>query len=145
MNHRKSMHSTTVAVCKNYSEGMCNYSDEMCWWNHGEKTNDNEEHIKCFICNKIFESKAQMMSHRKLEHSNLITPCNKFRLGNCRFRMEVCWYKHELESEDHNNHNTFANNFDEERESESVFRRAPEVLEPPLLNQQKTKKRKDQN
>ena len=34
MNHRKTMHSSTVAVCRNYSVGKCNFSAEICWWNH---------------------------------------------------------------------------------------------------------------
>ena len=145
MNHRKRMHSSTVAVCRNYTEGQCNYSDEMCWWNHSEKIIDCDEHLKCFICNKIFAFKALMMKHRKDDHPELINPCNKFKLGNCWYREETCWFKHKVEHENPANPTTKKGNDKEDEESESVFQGASEILEPPLSNPQKTKKRKEEN
>ena len=92
MNHRKSKHLDTVAICRNYIEGKCTFADEMCWWNHNKK---DMETIKCFICSKIFESKPHLMNHRKKDHSDVVKPCTQFRQNNCRFRSEACWFKHE--------------------------------------------------
>ena len=41
-----------------------NFSAQMCWWNHNEKTLDSDENLKCFICKKILTSKPEMMKHR---------------------------------------------------------------------------------
>jgi hypothetical protein len=84
MHHWKSRHLNTVAYCRNNIEGKCNYADDMCWWNHAEK---QEENIECFICNQTFETKSHMMNHRKTEHERIVKSCSKFQLGNCRFKM----------------------------------------------------------
>ena len=43
MDHRKSEHSSTVALCRNYSNGNCPYSNQMCWWTHAEhKESEND-------------------------------------------------------------------------------------------------------
>ena len=52
-----------------------------CWWNHDENISDN---IQCFICNQTFESKTDMMGHRKKKHSSIIQRCSKFERGKCR-------------------------------------------------------------
>ena len=43
MNHRKLMHIQTVALCKNKLEGNCNFTADMCWWNHEETQNNHVE------------------------------------------------------------------------------------------------------
>ena len=65
MSHRKAQHISNVAPCKNEKVGKCSYSAEKCWWNHDLSQDLSNENIKCFICNEKFESKADMMSHRK--------------------------------------------------------------------------------
>ena len=57
----------------------------------------------------------------------------------------MCWYKHKVEHENPANPTTKKGNDKEDEESESVFQEASEILEPPLSNPQKTKKRKEEN
>ena len=127
MNHRKSKHSDNIAYCRNFIDGNCPYSDEMCWWNH----KNIDESIKCFICGNIFESKTVLMSHRKKDHGNLVKQCIQFQQNSCRFRSESCWFSHnnitkEKDSEQENNHN--------EEEPEMVFRKVSENLFPPIVD-----------
>ena len=91
MFHRKSKHMNTVARCKNYLEGKCHYADDICWWNHGESKGEN---IECFICSKSFETKPNLMTHRKKVHRSVIKSCTQFLLGICRFKDESCWFLH---------------------------------------------------
>ena len=72
MYHRKSKHLNTVAFCRNNLGGNCPYSDDMCWWNHGER---QEEKVSCYICNTTFETKAHIMIHRKEEHAETVRLC----------------------------------------------------------------------
>lgn len=138
MYHRKTKHLNTVAYCKNYIEGKCNYADSMCWWNHAEKV---EEKTACFICNKTFETKAKIMLHRKKEHKETVKSCSQFQTSSCRFKEESCWFKHELEDTDSHRKNVPEN--DEEKNHEQVFQKVSENLEPPI-NQEKVEK-KNQN
>ena len=142
MNHRKSMHLNSVAYCRNKLEGKCNFSDEICWWNHSEKQINNEQNVKCFVCSKLFDSKVELMMHRKNDHPELIRPCNMFRLNCCIFQAESCWYKHVKESkgksddnsEDKNENKTTSKDDKEEEEtvSPSVFQKVSENQDPPL-------------
>ena len=119
MYHRKAKHLSTVAYCRNKSEGKCQYADDMCWWNHAEK---QEGTIECHICNNIFTSRANMMSHRKREHKDLVKICSQFQNDNCRFKSESCWFEHEEK-----NH--------EQKENvgpEQDFQEVSENLEPPI-------------
>ena len=47
MVHRKREHPNTVAPCKNYLIGRCDFRDESCWWNHREGVNSK---IECYFC-----------------------------------------------------------------------------------------------
>merc|ERR1719319_1720437 len=42
----------------------------------------------------MFDTKAQIMTHRKESHPNLISPCSFFIEGKCSFEDSVCWYSH---------------------------------------------------
>ena len=79
-----------------------------------------------------------MMLHRKSEHRNTVKFCSQFQLGNCRFKDEACWFKHDQENED------TAEEAPEDEEKQKpkqkqVFQKVSEDLEPPILNQQKQK------
>ena len=137
MNHRKSEHLSSVAYCRNNIEGKCEYSEDMCWWNHAERLADENENIRCYLCDKMFDSKAHMMKHRKIEHLNLVRPCNQFRQNCCRFKSESCWFKHDLEYETESNGKSASNVDSSEKGNESVFQKVSENLEPPLQNHQK--------
>ena len=133
MYHRKSKHLNTVAYCKNYLEGKCQYSDDMCWWNHSEKRNYENE---CYLCNQNFRSKGEMMKHRKKNHSNIVRDCIKYAINSCSFQEDFCWFRHS--DNDDNNRSEDKNDDDDknksEEQSEQVFRKVSENLEPPLLN-----------
>ena len=137
MNHRKSKHSETVAYCRNNIDGMCSYSDAMCWWNHGKRENEG---IKCYICSVIFKSKTHLMSHRKKDHSDTVKPCTQFQNNMCRFRSETCWFKHEVNVSENDMENE-KENTKKNHESQTVFQEVLEDLEPPIVNQEENQKK----
>ena len=136
MKHRKIKHITSVAPCKNYIEEKCNFTALMCWWNHEEKQIGQKEDIDCFVCNETFQSKPELMTHRKKNHSEIIRQCIQFSQNNCRYEEESCWYKHAIEQRDNEMKNE-GNNIDED--SDSDFQEASMKKKPPIP-QQKLKK-----
>ena len=48
----------------------------------------------CLDCGKLFDTKGEIMTHRKESHPNLIKPCTYFIEGKCSFEDSVCWYSH---------------------------------------------------
>ena len=130
MTHRKSKHTSNIAYCRNYMAGRCDFNAEMCWWNHSEVESNIDEIINCFICNRTFESKTEMMKHRKREHIEVIRPCRLYQNKSCRFVNDACWFKHVIEDEVINHPKE---NHEEERmATHQVFRKVSENLEPPL-------------
>ena len=97
MKHRKKEHPSRVAPCKNFLEGICSYTAESCHWIHGKVEKDVRS-INCYICGKAFNSKTEVMKHRRESHGNVVEPCNKFVRGECPFQDNFCWFKHENES-----------------------------------------------
>ena len=132
MTHRKSKHSSTVAQCRNYLGGKCDYSDNMCWWNHAEKVVNLDDNIKCFMCSKVFERKNEMMVHRKKYHPENLRQCKQFQSNACRFKEESCWFIHQLEKDTVHS--------EEKMETDSVFQKVSQNLVPPLYNKNKTVK-----
>ena len=132
MSHRKNMHANIIAVCRNNLQGKCDYTDEMCWWNHSSR-NLNSDQISCYVCGKVFANKIEMMKHRKTEHIEIVRPCTKFLNNECRFQEMSCWYTHGVNDEE-----TTANNSgpevieDDDMEVDSVFQNVTENLVPPL-------------
>ena len=129
MIHRKEEHLAIIAYCRNNAAGNCPYTSVMCWWNHADPSRE-ENRIKCFICGKTSTTKANLMNHRKKEHSNMVRNCNLFLQNMCRFNEEACWFKHDdnVEMED-------VPENDQELPPQSVFRKVQENLEPPLKKQ----------
>ena len=115
MYHRKREHLSSVASCRNHANGNCTYSSDLCWWKHSD---DNEQSIKCYVCGETFDCKSNMMKHRKIAHSSIIVPCNKFNEKKCRFNDNSCWFKHQDDEKDLN--------------KSSVFQNAPKKKEPPI-------------
>ena len=122
MHHRKKKHIETVAPCRKKIEGQCDYSDEMCWWSHVEKT--GQDHA-CYICGKTFIDKNSMMKHRKIEHRNIVKECSEFIKNNCRFQEAACWFKHSIDT---------SNDGVNESNIGQVFQKASENLKPPIMN-----------
>ena len=129
MMHRKNSHPATVAYCRKLSEGTCNYTVDSCWWNHTQKENIATKN-QCYICSQTFNSKPELMSHRKNNHTNIVPQCTQFLRGVCKFQSKFCWYSHENEEvmEEISN--------DEEKEEEvdespSVFQEDVDNPDPP--------------
>ena len=55
----------------------------------------NKNDIRCRICGETFKSKADLMSHRKIEHTKSVAFCKNFKEGECTFSNEGCWWNHE--------------------------------------------------
>ena len=71
--------------------------------------------------------------------------CRQFALNMCRFRKESCWYKHELENETNMEEENDSTRNKAAKETESVFQKVSDNLEPPLINQQQKKKKRKQD
>jgi hypothetical protein len=65
----------------------------------------NEEHqqksetkktncFQCKFCEDSFDSKRELMKHRKKEHSDRVSVCWKFTSGECEYGIEKCWFNH---------------------------------------------------
>ena len=132
MKHRKNQHIGFVAPCRNEKEGKCSFTAEMCWWNHNKVQNIPKENFKCFKCSETFQSKANMMIHRKKIHTELVRKCLKYAQNDCYFKNDFCWFLHAEEMDTDENEG--------EREvSEAVFHKVSENLKPPIRTQKKQK------
>ena len=85
------MHIQTVALCRNRLEGNCNFTAEICWWNHEETQNNHVVKIACYICNESFS-----MYHRKTYHPRVVQKCTNFPQ---KFHSSSCWFVHDNEEE----------------------------------------------
>ena len=91
MKHRKLKHITLTRPCKNFLEGKCRFTSEVCWWRHAKpSTETNPNHpVICRVCEKSFANRSEMMKHRKGEHSQLCRPCQGFLKGSCRLEKKT--------------------------------------------------------
>ena len=137
MRHRKDQHIHIVAPCRNEMSRSCSFSAEMCWWNHDRNQNSNNENIKCFICDEMFQSKADMMNHRKRSHASYVRKCLQFEKNNCRYKINSCWYQHDEEMETETVSEDV--NINEQKDSEQVFQKVSGNLKPPIQSQKKEK------
>ena len=141
LDHRKHSHFNTVAFCRNYQEGKCPFTSEMCWWNHRELSDARSDVVGCYICNETFENKSEMMLHRKIMHPNHVRACQNFMKNNCRLQSKYCWFSHteamETETEVETNKE---DNIEHEKESDSVFQKVAGNKEPPIGGKKKKQK-----
>ena len=96
MEHRKSQHPGAVKQCEKYQAGTCIFSAKKCWWHHNTNTEVTSNEIHCFICGKTFQSRGEVMLHRKSMHVTVVKQCEKFQQQNCRWKSESCWFLHEM-------------------------------------------------
>ena len=144
MNHRKLKHAHLVAQCKSITlNGKCRFTSEKCWWSHDTKKTDHNLAIKCFICDKSFTSKSEMMKHRKREHRSKVRKCTNFTQNQCPFVSESCWFLHEedvntgIELESKEDEKEVQNDDVDKSTFEPVFQKVTENLEPPISNRGK--------
>ena len=129
MIHRKNKHPNSVAPCRKYAIGDCYFTSESCFWSHENKENGSQS-VNCYICDKTFQSKIQVMNHRTMSHPTYIETCVKYLKGECPFQSKFCWFKHtEAPTKSLEEGNVVKDNF-------SVFQKATKTSKPPLKPQE---------
>ena len=83
-------HPHTIRTCRFFLEGICDFPDNVCWFNHtDDKTNNlvpqTLKQFKCGICAKDFKTKSDFMRHRKREHIEHVSAFRDYPYGCCRF------------------------------------------------------------
>ena len=89
-----------VGVCKKFIAGTCPFTSSACWWRHDD-SKDDKSSFCCYICEKTFTSRTDMMNHRKKYHTDMVPKCNQFERGVCKFQSQFCWFQH-VENENDN-------------------------------------------
>ena len=94
MTHKKSNHLENISICSHFSNGACPYN-ETCWFRHVKDSKEikTELSLICNICKIQFESRSDLMMHRKKEHHENIKMCRNFKKGNCTYNLK-CWFSH---------------------------------------------------
>ena len=139
MYHRKNKHSNSIAMCRNKLKDQCNFPDDVCWWSHEKKPDVS---IACYFCNANFETKGALMIHRKSKHSNFVRMCTQYVNGNCKYEEGSCWFQHsDNKKKISKAHPEEKNETNDEKESEQVFLKVSDNLEPPI----EKKERMNQN
>ena len=65
---------------------------------HTQKGEIKQKHgLQCKFCEECFESKRELMEHRKKEHTERVSVCWKFTSGQCEYGIEKCWFNHGTE------------------------------------------------
>ena len=57
-------------------------------------TEASEDIVTCWYCGDDFETKSDLMKHRKREHVDRVNICKKYAKGVCPFDEGSCWYYH---------------------------------------------------
>ena len=95
MFHKKAMHIEKVSSCWHFSNGLCTYGDERCWFSHMESQSPlDKPQLECNICDKAFTKRTDVMKHKKTEHPKSVQTCKLFKKGNCTY-LDNCWFLHE--------------------------------------------------
>ena len=90
MNHMRDNHPQGKEICKHFQSGRCKFPADECWANHLAAVPNNS--FECHSCKEMFNTKNQMMRHRKSSHKT--KQCNEFMKGTCRHGGDMCWYMH---------------------------------------------------
>ena len=134
MNHRKMEHPSNKK-CRYYQTEACRFDSETCWYIHAiespkglyqNKGYDNS----CDQCAKMFESKLDLMKHRKTEHSDKVAKCINFAQGNCSFTESSCWFMHD---EGRSKMDMHIGNEHESEVKEQVFQEARDKSPPDFV------------
>ena len=93
--HRREEHPSTLR-CKYYNNPKCTFGTK-CLYVHVDEMDvegiEVELGEKCKSCDKKFQSKNEVMKHRKVEHPMTVSECRDFKQARC-LRNE-CWFRHE--------------------------------------------------
>ena len=105
MYHRKEEHRDIVKVCRHFTAGSCDFDENVCWFlheyqeTHG-KNPSASSNFNCKYCGNLFQSKSDLMFHRKAEHFQVVKQCRNYESGYCSYNDKECWYKHNESSYD---------------------------------------------
>ena len=83
---------------------------------------DEQTFFACNFCQEAFESKRDLMLHRKESHSEKVSSCWQFSAGNCEFGEEKCWFVHNTKK-----HQDISSEYDCKL-CDKVFSNLPEYL-----------------
>ena len=141
MNHRRDTHPEARRRCRNDLNGVCDFpSDEGpkgCWWSHASKkpsslqSPKSDVDHKCNVCEKVLDTKFNMMTHKKAEHFESVQICKNFLIGRCEFIK--CWFRHG----ETKNQNMTQEASHEAEPSTEVFQEVSNKTKPPEINQLK--------
>ena len=53
-----------------------------------------EQYLTCRYCGVGFDTKDELMVHRKRHHTDAVNLCRDFSNGICPYEDRACWYKH---------------------------------------------------
>ena len=96
MKHKKIKHAEKVSICWKYATNTCEYGDKNCWFSHTMSQNDLESvNFKCNSCEIGFNFQAELLRHKKQEHTNLVAFCTNSKNGTYKFRALKCLFVHE--------------------------------------------------
>ena len=139
MVHRKRTHR--VNQCRNLPS--CNRG-ETCWWVHPESVTverkEESRHVStenasvtqnsefiCRVCNNEFNSKSELMRHRKIDHADRVRQCTDFASNFCRRGDQQCWYRHSMNKETNS----------QSVQSRQDFHQGQQTHKPPEMSSQK--------
>ena len=96
-NHIRDKHDRTNE-CKFFKKGSCRFPQEECWNKHislsaSTLTTTEQKSIECFTCKNTFNSKNEMMIHRKEIHPEKVQACKD--QVSCGFKN--CWFLHSIQ------------------------------------------------
>ena len=60
-----------------------------------ERDLDRKFIFKCSICNDNFETKGNLMLHKKKKHLEKVATCWNFTSKSCHYQDELCWFSHQ--------------------------------------------------
>ena len=101
-NHRRDAHGKSKVQCRYKADNTCKYSandGEQCWYDHSEgisKQNSREktDETKCKTCEDMFDSKTQLLTHRKEEHPETVPECKSIRENTVCHSGDKCCFRH---------------------------------------------------
>jgi hypothetical protein len=77
--------------CKYRTSDMIEYDDHVC---ENESESEQTNCFPCTFCEQSFQSRRELMEHKKKEHSGRVSVCWKFNSGKCHYGDEKCWFNH---------------------------------------------------
>ena len=120
--HIKYAHEENIKHCKHFLEGRCVFGNH-CRFSH-EKNREIEK-IKCMFCDESFDSKSQLMIHRKNVHPKRVKECKNSKNGSCQHGPVFCWYHHTKIVEVEHDENDIKDN----KETDVIIKKLVDMVE----------------